>query len=142
MKIVVSDPKTGKSYQTELPKGKEGLLVGMKIGSEIDGGVIGATGYKLRITGGTDKDGFPMLPSITGAGKQKVLLSKPPGFRPKREGERRRKTIRGNVISDATMQVNTVVLEYGPKPLEETIVIEKKEGKKEKEKKAEAGKKR
>lgn len=127
-KIVISDPETRKSYQLEIEKSNASFLVGKKIGDEIDGNLLGLAGYKLKITGGTDKDGFPMHPSVHGPGRKRVLLSGPPGFHPTKKGERRRKTVRGNTISFDIVQINCKIVQKGEKPLEE---IFKKEEKKE-----------
>ena len=51
-----------------------------------------------------------MRPDVTGAAKRKILLSSPPGFHPKEDGERRRKTVRGNVISQEIVQINTIIV--------------------------------
>jgi len=40
--------------------------------------VVGLPGYELRITGGTDRDGFPMQPDLPGPGHQRILLSLAP----------------------------------------------------------------
>jgi len=48
MKIVIGDPKSKKSCQAEVPKEKQGALVGLKIGDSVDGGLVGASGYKLK----------------------------------------------------------------------------------------------
>jgi len=120
-KVVISDPKTGKAKQIEVSGDKANAFIGKKIGDIIEGSVIGLSGYKLKITGGTDKDGFPMRPDIHGAVRKRVLLSAGPGFKPRKPGERRRKTVRGNAISEDIVQINTVVVEYGEKPLEELL---------------------
>ncbi|MEM4389110.1 MAG: 30S ribosomal protein S6e [Candidatus Micrarchaeia archaeon] len=127
MKIVIADPKAGNTFQTELAKGKEGALIGLKIGDVFDGALVGAPGYRLRITGGSDKEGFPMRADVAGSRRVDVLLSAPPGFRPSRKGERARKKVRGNVVSDAIAQLNTVVVEPGPKPLAELFPPKPKE---------------
>ncbi|MFH8120306.1 MAG: S6e family ribosomal protein, partial [Candidatus Aenigmatarchaeota archaeon] len=57
-KFVVSDPETRKSYQIEVEQSKALGLIGKKIGEEFNGELIGLPGYVLKITGGTDKDGF------------------------------------------------------------------------------------
>lgn len=130
-RIVVSDPKTGKAYQVSVPKEKCRALIGLKIGDTFPGEVIGLPGYKLEIRGGTDEDGFPMRPDVHGASRKRVLISSGPGLRPKRKGERRRKTVRGNVISMDIAQINVKVVGYGEKSLEE--LLGKKEEKKEEE---------
>ncbi|MBS7604891.1 MAG: 30S ribosomal protein S6e [Candidatus Bathyarchaeia archaeon] len=110
-KIVVSDPKSGKSKSIEVEGPKAAPFIGKKIGDTIDGVVIGMPGVKLLITGGSDKDGFPMRPDVHGGVKTRVLLSGGPGFKPKDKGERRRKTVRGNMITEDTMQINVKIIE-------------------------------
>ena len=114
-KINVSDPRTGKTKPVQLPPEKFRPFVGLKIGDTIDGSVVGMPGYVLKITGGTDRDGFPMRPDVHGGVKVRLLLSGPPGFRPRKKGERRRKTVRGNTITEDIVQVNTVIISWPEK---------------------------
>jgi small subunit ribosomal protein S6e len=107
-------------------------VIGKKIGDDIEGDFLGLVGYKLRITGGTDKDGFPMHPAISGMGRKRVLLSKPPCFHPKLKGQRKRKTVRGNTISEDIAQINCKIVQKGAKPIEELVPVKKKEEKVEK----------
>lgn len=120
-KVVVADPETGKSYQLEVREPVAGKLIGLRIGDKFGGEVVGLPGYELQITGGTDRDGFPMRADISGTGRKSVLLSSGPGFSPKRRGERRRKRVRGSRISDAIVQVNTKVVKRGEKSIEGII---------------------
>ncbi|MEM5843521.1 MAG: 30S ribosomal protein S6e [Candidatus Aenigmatarchaeota archaeon] len=122
-KIVISDPESKKAYQIEIDQSMAPQLIGKKIGDIIDGNIIGLSGYELQITGGTDKDGFPMHPNIDGAVKKRVLLSSPPCFHPEKKGERKKKTVRGNTISSDITQINTKIIKKGEKPLEEFEVI-------------------
>jgi len=109
-KIVVSDPKTGKAEQIEV-SGEQALrLIGHRIGDVIDGALIGKPGIKIQIRGGSGRAGEPMRPDIHGARKSYLLLSGPPGYHPKEKGERRRKFIRGNTISEDIVQINVVVM--------------------------------
>ena len=128
-KFVVNDPETRRSYQVEIEQSKALGLIGKKIGDEFSGDIIGLPGYTLKITGGTDKDGFPMHPRVEGMGRKKVLLTGPPCFHPKRKGERRRKTVRGNTISEDIAQINCKIVKKGEKPIEELIPVRKKEAK-------------
>ncbi|MEM4970573.1 MAG: 30S ribosomal protein S6e [Sulfolobales archaeon] len=98
------------SFQITLSSEKSSKLYGLKIGDTIDGSIVGLSGYSLLITGGSDKAGAPMLPYISGPVKKYVLLSGPPGFHPKEDGLRKRKFVRGNTISEDTVQVNTVIV--------------------------------
>jgi small subunit ribosomal protein S6e len=108
---VIGEIKRASSFQITLSSDKAQKLYGLKIGDEIDGGLIGLPGYKLRITGGSDYSGAPMIPTLPGPGKRYLLLSQPPGFRPKEDGLRKRKLVRGNTLSEAIVQVNTVIIE-------------------------------
>ncbi len=125
-KFVISDPKTGKAWQIE--KDAE-FLYGKKIGDKFDGSFIGLPGYVLEITGGTDKDGFPMRPDLDGTVRKRLLLASGPGYKPPEKGVRKRKMIRGNTIAEDIAQINCKVVAYGDTPLEELL------GKKEEEKK-------
>lgn len=126
-KLVISDPKSKKSWQKEVSG--EGIL-GRKVGQSIDGAAAGLAGYELKITGGSDKDGFPMRKDIAGPGRKRVLISGAPGFHPKMEGGRKRKSVRGNTVSEDTAQVNSKVTKYGKEPLEKVFgPAEKKEEK-------------
>lgn len=107
-RFVISDPKTRKSFQKDIDAPS---IVGLKIGDDFDGSTVGLTGFKLKLTGGSDKEGFPMRPEIPSAARKRVLLTEPPGFHPHREGERKRKLVRGNQISDSIMQVNCKIVE-------------------------------
>ena len=141
MKIVIGS-KDGKSYQVEVPKENEGMLIGKRIGDEIDGSSIGVAGYTFVITGGSDLSGFPMRWDVEGSGKQKVLMSKGPGFKKKRAGERKKKTVHGKQIASDIHQINVKVSKEGSAPLEKMLgkkvegeaAEEKKEPKKEEKK--------
>jgi small subunit ribosomal protein S6e len=110
-KIVISDPETGKSKSVESEGTRAVPLIGRKLGDAIDGSVVGMAGYKLKITGGSDKDGFPMRPNVHGGVRTSVMLTKGVGFRASRGGERRRKTLRGKTITEDIIQINMKVVE-------------------------------
>lgn len=120
-KANISDPKTGKTYQTVVSGHYANSLVGKKIGEEFDGIFVSLPGFKLVLTGGSDKDGFPMRPDLTGQRRKKVLVSKSLGFRPKDDGVRRRKTFRGNVVSPDIVQINMKITTHGSKKVEELL---------------------
>ncbi|WP_292425042.1 30S ribosomal protein S6e [Methanoregula sp.] len=141
LKVVVSDPKTGRAYNVDASTGAAGSIVGKKIGDELDAGPLGLAGYKILITGGTDQTGIPARKSLPGAGRRRLLLAEGVGFHPGMEGERKRKMIRAHEITPEFVQVNARVTAYGDKPLDEIFPkVEKAEGEKKadksKEKKA------
>lgn len=128
-KVIISDPETGASNVMELEETRAAPLIGRKIGEIIDGSIVNLPGHKVRIMGGSDKDGFPMRQNVHGGVRRKVILSGGVGFKPKNAGARRRKTIRGNVVTDEIVQVNMKIVERAKQP---------KEAKKETEQKTQA----
>jgi small subunit ribosomal protein S6e len=110
-KIIVSDPETGKSQLVEVEESQAVPLIGRKLGEVIDGAAVKLSGYKLKITGGSDKDGFPMRPNIHGGVRVRAILSEGVGFHPSQKGERKRKTLRGNVITESIVQINMKIVE-------------------------------
>ena len=109
--LIVSDPSTGKSQKIELEDSRFSPLIGKRIGEIIDGNIANMTGYKLKITGGNDKDGIPMRTDIHGSVKISTILSKGVGYHPKTKGERKRKVIRGNMVSSDTKFLNLIIAE-------------------------------
>jgi len=110
-KIIIGDPETGKSQSLEVEGARAVPLVGRKLGEVVDGSVVGMGGHKIQITGGSDKDGFPMRPNIHGGVRASVILSEGVGFHSPRRGDRRRKTLRGNVITEEIVQINMKIIE-------------------------------
>jgi len=127
MKMVLADPKTGKSYKIDIDAAKEKTIVGKSIGMEMDAGFVGLAGYTLKITGGSDKSGFVMKGDLPGPAKRKILGATGVGFSPKINGQRRRKFIRGNEISADTAQVNAKLIGYGGKSIEKLLGLEPEE---------------
>ncbi|MFW9943980.1 MAG: 30S ribosomal protein S6e [Candidatus Sifarchaeia archaeon] len=121
-KLVISDPEEGKAIQYELDDVKTNALVGKRVGETVEGDVLGLPGYKFRITGGSDKSGFPIRPDVHGSGKKRILIRGAPGFRPKRKGIAKRKTVRGSELSLDISQVNMRIEEKGSTSLEELIM--------------------
>jgi len=117
-KLIVSNPETGKASVHELEGPRAQPLVGREIGEIIDGSIVGMDKAKLKMTGGSDKDGIPMRPDVHGGGKKYTVLSGGVGFNPRSSGERQRKLVRGRMITDQTYQINMhVIKEEQPKPV-------------------------
>jgi small subunit ribosomal protein S6e len=109
-KTIISD-KNGKSVSREIKDKEAQPLVGSRIGDIIDSSVLGLTGGKIKITGGSDKSGTPMRMDVHGGVKKYVLLSLGTGMRNKKEGIRKRKLIRGNIVTDEIYQLNCLLIE-------------------------------
>ncbi len=111
----------GKAYAKTLTDPQAAGLLGRKLGEEVGGEPLGLPGYQFKITGGTDKSGFPMRGDLPGARQVRLLVGEGLGFHPERHGTRDRRTFRGNTISEDIVQVNLVITARGPSKLEELL---------------------
>ena len=118
VRVVVSNPETGDSYQVEAQVND---FAGTAIGDEVDGGVLGLDGYTLELTGGSDDTGRPMRGDVEGQAIEEILVDGGTGFNPTRDGERRRVSVRGGEVGDATVQLNTKVIESGDTDIAEAL---------------------
>lgn len=112
---------SGETHSIDLDDQQEQALIGKQIGDTVDGAALGLDGYTLEITGGSDQDGFPMRDEMPGTGRRKVLAGDEVGQRDLRDGERRRVSVRGNIVSDEIEQVNLAVTEEGDDSVEELL---------------------
>lgn len=119
-KLVINDPATGKSFNFEVTGHHAQNFLGKKIGDQVDGINANLPGYKLQITGGSDKAGFPMRADFEGTTRRRLLLSEGVGYHPTDyPGKRKRQSVRGNRISAEILQVNLKVAKAGSKPVAE-----------------------
>lgn len=117
-KVIISDPESGTSKVVELEETRAAPFIGKKIGEIIDGAVVDLSAHRLQIKGGSDRDGVPMRPNVHGGVRRNVILAGGTGFNPENKGERRRKTVRGNVITDEIVQINTKIVEKPKKTVQ------------------------
>jgi len=103
-KLTVSDVK-GKSITKELKDTDANKLLGLQLGNETDASIVGLQG-KLKLTGGSDKSGVPMRNDIHGSARKYILLSKGVGLQAAEIGQRVRKLMRGNTVSEEIYQIN------------------------------------
>ena len=109
-KVIVSD-KHGKSISRELKDKEAQPLLGSRIGDLVDSSILGISNGKFQVTGGSDKSGTPMRKDVHGGVKKYILLSKGTGMRNNREGIRKRKLIRGNIVTEEIYQLNCLLVE-------------------------------
>lgn len=114
----------GMSYQVELDENQVQAVTGLQIGDEVEGSVLGLDGYTLEITGGSDREGFPMRESVTGTGRRKLLVGDGSGRQRLRDGERRRKSFRGNTVSTEITQLNLRVVSAGDTMIDDLLADE------------------
>lgn len=115
-KVIISDPANGTSKVVELEEARAAPFIGRKIGEILDGAAADVAGQKIQIMGGSDKDGVPMRPNVHGGVRRKIVLSGGVGFNPKKEGQRKRKAVRGNIITDEIVQINMKIVGEPKKP--------------------------
>ncbi len=117
-KVIVSDPQAGTSKVVELEEARASPFIGRRLGETLDGSAVDLPAHTVQILGGSDKDGVPMIGNVHGGVRRKVVLSNGTGFSAKKKGERRRKTVRGNIITDEIVQINLKIVERPAKPAE------------------------
>jgi small subunit ribosomal protein S6e len=117
-KVIVSDPQDGTSKVVEVEDTRATPLIGRKIGETVDGSVVDLPAHKVQIKGGSDRDGVPMRGNVHGGVRRRVVLSGGTGFSPQRKGQRKRKTVRGSVITDEIVQINMKIVERPAKAAE------------------------
>lgn len=118
-KLVISD--AAKSFARTVADPQSAGFLGKRIGETVGGELIGAPGYTFRLTGGTDRSGFPLRGDLPGARQQRLYVGDGFGFSAPRHGMRKRRTFRGNTVSEETVQINLVVEQKGSKPLADLL---------------------
>ena len=115
-KVIVSDPETGTSKVVELDETRANQFIGRRLGETLDGSAVDLPAHTVQILGGSDKDGVPMIGNVHGGVRRRVVLSSGVGFAAKKQGERRRKTVRGNIITDEIVQINMKITQKPKTP--------------------------
>lgn len=129
MKLNIACPMTGAQKMIEIDDEKKlACLYDKRMAQEIEGEGLGEdlSGYIFRISGGNDKQGFPMKQGVLLNKRVRLLLKKGQScFRERRRGSRKRKSVRGCIVGPDLAVVNLVVLKKGEKEIEgltDTIV--------------------
>lgn len=92
-----------------------------RIGQEVDGESVGDEfkGYVFKIAGGNDKQGFPMKQGVLLPTRVKLLLAKGHScYRPRRNGERKRKSVRGAIVGPDLAVLALVIVKKGDQEIE------------------------
>lgn len=134
-KMVVGDPKTGKTVQKVIAEDNSAHLMGLKIGDTVKGDKIGFSGYEFKITGGSDDCGFPMRRDVSGNLRKKIFAVEGVGLSKKDKGIRVRKRVAPNLVHEKTSQINVTVSKAGKENIFEAPVAEPAESKANEEKK-------
>ncbi|KAF3481344.1 40S ribosomal protein S6-B [Arthroderma uncinatum] len=101
MKLNVSYPANGSQKLIEIDDDRKlRPFMEKRMGTEVVGDSLGDEfkGYVFKITGGNDKQGFPMKQGVLLPNRTRLLLADGHScYRPRRTGERKRKSVRGAI---------------------------------------------
>lgn len=123
MFLNISDPVTGSAIKKlEIEDERQiAQFYDKRISSEVAVDFLGDewTGYVLKITGGNDKQGFPMYQGVLSPARHKLLLKKGcKGYIERKDGEKKRKTVRGCIVSPAIRALNLIVVQRGEQEID------------------------
>lgn len=120
----IADPQSGAQKLIEIDDEKKLVhLYDMRLAQEIVGEDLDDNykGYIFRIMGGQDKQGFAMKQGVLTPNRVRLLMNRnTPGCRGygMRKGERKRKSVRGCIISHQISVLHLLVVKNGDKPIE------------------------
>merc|ERR1712087_189692 len=95
-------------------------LYDKRMSQEVDGSTLGEefSGYIFRISGGIDKQGFPMRQGVLTNTRVRLLMKKGHKcYRQRRTGERKRKSVRGSIVGQDIAVLNLVITKMGDNPI-------------------------
>mmetsp|Transcript_9847 Transcript_9847/g.17976 ORF Transcript_9847/g.17976 Transcript_9847/m.17976 type:complete len:250 (-) Transcript_9847:137-886(-) len=122
MKLNIACPATGCQKVIEVEDEKKlRMFWDKRISQEVEGEVLGPefNGYIFKITGGNDKQGFPMMQGVLLNTRTRLLLKKGSKcYRPRKAGERKRKSVRGCIVSHDLSVLNLSIVKKGDADVE------------------------
>ncbi|KAH9812772.1 ribosomal protein S6e-domain-containing protein [Melampsora americana] len=117
MKLNIANPATGQQKSLDFDDEKKTrIFYDKRMGQEVEADSLGDEfkGYILRISGGNDKQGFPMKQGVLTPKRVRLLLSEGHScFRARRVGERVRKSVRGCIVAADIAALSLIVVKQG-----------------------------
>jgi len=117
MKLNIAYPANGSQKLIEIEDERRlRAFYDKRMGQEVPGDSVGDEfkGYVFKITGGNDKQGFPMKQGVMHPTRVKLLLSKGHScYRPRKTGERKRKSVRGCIVGADLAVLSLVIVKQG-----------------------------
>ncbi|KZT69986.1 40S ribosomal protein S6 [Daedalea quercina L-15889] len=117
MKLNIANPATGEQKTIDYDdERKYRIFYDKRISAEVPADSLGDEwkGYVFRITGGNDKQGFPMKQGVLVPHRVRLLLSDGHScYRPRRTGERKRKSVRGCIVGPDIAVLSLVIIKQG-----------------------------
>merc|ERR1712226_1509563 len=117
MKLNISYPATGLQKCFEIDDEKKlQLFYDKRLSAEIEGDTLGDEfkGYIFKINGGNDKQGFTMKQGVLADYRVRLLMKTGMScYKPRRSGERKRKSVRGCIVSHDISALALVVVKKG-----------------------------
>lgn len=122
MKLNVSNPATGAQKLIEIEDEKKiRPFMDKRISQEVDAACLGDEwkGYVVRISGGNDKQGFPMKQGILTSNRVRLLMTRGMScYRERRSGERRRKSVKGCIVDGNLSVLSLVIIKKGEQEID------------------------
>jgi len=117
MKLNISYPANGSQKLLDVEdERKLRVFMEKRMGNEVPADSLGDEwkGYIFRITGGNDKQGFPMKQGVMLPTRVRLLLSDGHScYRPRRTGERKRKSVRGCIVAQDLSVLALAIVKQG-----------------------------
>jgi small subunit ribosomal protein S6e len=122
MKLNISNPATGAQKLIDVEDEKKlRAFMDKRISQEVDASCLGNEwkGYIVRISGGNDKQGFPMKQGILTNNRVRLLMARGMScYRERRSGERRRKSVKGCIVDGNLSVLSLVIIKKGESDIE------------------------
>ena len=122
MKLNIANPTTGAQISITCEEDKQLMpFFDKRMSTEVPGDSLGDEykGYIFRITGGNDKQGFPMKQGVMTNNRVRLLFKKGMScFRERISGSRKRKSVRGCIVGSDLAVMSLVIAKKGAEEID------------------------